>query len=89
MSVSTCPMRKIFLRISPAKIAWFKFILEGYDGMAVLTTVDRNTGVVSVSFHLSSSEEIFSLLTALCVELSPYWSQKADAHGKTAVLKET
>lgn len=72
-------MQKTFLRISPAKIALFKFILEGYDGLAVLTTVDRNKGIVSVSFHSSCSEDFFSLLTALCVELSLYLSQKPGA----------
>jgi len=70
-------MQKIFLRILPAKIGWFKFILEGYDGLAVLTTVDRSIGLVSVSFHSSSASEMFSLLTALCGDLSPYGSPDA------------
>lgn len=65
-------MHTIFLRILPAKIGWFKFILEGYDGLAVLTTVDRSIGLVSISFHLSSTGELFALLEALSGELTPY-----------------
>ncbi len=67
-------MHKIFLRIAPAKIGWFKFILEGYDGLGVLTTIDRGKGIVRVSFHSSSSEDVFSLLSAISSELTPYVS---------------
>lgn len=67
-------MQKIFLRIALAKIAWFKFILEGYDGLCVLTTVDHDKGIVSVSFHPSSTTELFALLDAISPELSPYCS---------------
>jgi hypothetical protein len=70
-------MQKIYLRILPKKIGWFKFILEGYDGLAVLTTVDRTIGLVSVSFHSSSTGEFFSLLAALSGDLSPYESSDA------------
>ena len=71
-------MQKIFLRIARAKIAWFKFILEGYDGLCILSTVDRDKGLVSVTYHPSSAPELFALLAALSPDLSPYWSPDND-----------
>ena len=67
-------MQKIFLRIALAKIAWFRFILEGYDGLCVLSTVDHNRGIVSITYHPSVAGELFSLLAAPSPDLSPYWS---------------
>lgn len=55
-------------RIYPQKIAFLKFILEGYDGLAVLSTVDRTTGLIVVRFSPENSELLFSLLDSLRVQ---------------------
>lgn len=65
-------MLKIYLHILPTKIAWLKFILEGYDGLAVLTTVDATSGIVSLAFHGTRSKEIIALLEAMSVDLTPF-----------------
>ncbi|RUM87817.1 MAG: DUF4911 domain-containing protein [Thermovibrio sp.] len=70
-------MQITYLRIARAKIAWFKFILEGYDGLCILSTVDRDKGLVSVTYHPSSTAELFALLAALSPDLSPYWAPGA------------
>ncbi|HEB70920.1 MAG TPA: DUF4911 domain-containing protein [Desulfobulbus sp.] len=75
-------MQKIFLRIAREKIAWFKFVLEGYDGLCVLSTVDRDRGLVSLTYHTSCAAELFGLLTALSPDLSPYWTRPEEAEGK-------
>jgi len=75
-------MQKIYLRIALAKIAWFKFILEGYDGLCVLSTVDHNRGIVSITYHASVAGELFALLTSLSPDLSPYWSQDDEERKK-------
>lgn len=64
-------MKVIYLRIAASRIGWFKFILEGYDGLAVLTTVDRGKGIVSVRFHSSVAHDFFHLLAAICKTLRP------------------
>ena len=71
-SVADQIVQELFLRIAFEKLAWFKFILEGYDGLCVLTTVDRTRGIVRLRFHGSSAEELFALLEAISPELSPY-----------------
>jgi Domain of unknown function (DUF4911) len=37
---------KKFLRIDRREICFFKFILEAYDGIATLTTIDAHQGIV-------------------------------------------
>ena len=37
---------KKFLRIDRREIFFFKFILEAYDGIATLTTIDAHQGIV-------------------------------------------
>ena len=37
---------KKYYRVERKNIAFLKFIFEGYDGIAVITTVDRPKGIV-------------------------------------------
>ncbi len=53
------------LTISPRRIAFFKFILEGYDGLAVLSTLDAGSGRVLLRFPACRQTEIHKLVTAL------------------------
>ena len=52
----------LYLRINKQKIFYLKFILEGYDGLAVLTTEDNATGLVSLHFPETSRNDLFALL---------------------------
>jgi hypothetical protein len=55
------------LRIAPARIHYLKFILEGYDGWAVLSTVEPRQGLVRLRFP----EEMKGDVLALLRDLSP------------------
>lgn len=57
----------LLLRISPQRIGFIKFILEGYDGMALVSTLDPKSGSIIVRYPLSFHEE----LSAIIVDLSP------------------
>lgn len=75
-----------YLNIEPARISWLKFILEGYDGLAVLSTLDRLVGHVVVATPSSQEKELFALLESLSPELackeSKPETQKNIAQGK-------
>ena len=60
-----------FLRIKPEQISLFRFLLEGYDGLAVLSTLDAKQGLVRLLVHKSRSAELWLLLEAICEDLSP------------------
>lgn len=55
------------LVINPAKIAFLRFILEGYDGLATLSTLDEKTGLVILRY----CPEVANEVAALLADLSP------------------
>ena len=62
---------KLYLRINPRRIYFLKFLLEGYDGMAVLSTIDVRTGLVLLRFPMESQRVLFELLSDLVESISP------------------
>lgn len=62
----------IYLRIAKPGISFLKFILEGYDGLAILSTVDGSQGLVRLLVPATRYDELLGLLSRLAVELEPY-----------------
>jgi len=65
MAAITMQSEHIFLRISPCRIWYLKFILEGYDGVAVLSTIDSLTGLVLLRFPPDQRKTLLTLLAHL------------------------
>lgn len=61
-------LETMFATTPPAKIAFLKFILEGYDGLALLSTADRDSGLVSLHYHPACRAELHSILESLGVK---------------------
>lgn len=57
------------MRIAPDRIHFFKFILEGYDGLAMLSTINPHQGHVRLRFSDSAHDELHSLLLDLAPQL--------------------
>ena len=53
------------LKISPDRIHFLKFILEGYDGMALLSTADAGQGIVEIRYPHENENDLKSLLRKL------------------------
>ena len=66
-------LREYFFLIRSERIAYFRFILEGYDGLAILTTLDQRKGLVKVLVPDSRVGEFWSLMGDL--GSSPHFSQ--------------
>lgn len=64
-------MQTFYLRIRRDRIALFRFLLEGYDGLAVLSTMDAKQGLVRLIVPESRYAELWQLLTAICADLCP------------------
>lgn len=58
------------INILPEKISLFRFILEGYDGLAVLTTLDASKGLVRVLVHQARNQEFCKLFDSICNDLT-------------------
>ncbi len=61
----------LYLRIRTDRISLFRFLLEGYDGLATLSTVDVRQGLVRLIVPKSRYTELWQLLTAICGQLRP------------------
>ena len=58
-----------YLRIRPDRISLFRFLLEGYDGLAVLSTLDAKQGLVRLLVPKSRTAELWQFLDAICENL--------------------
>ena len=56
---------QLILRIAPNRIHFLKFILEGYDGLAVLSTVDSAKGIVLLRYPQEMELDVVCLLEDL------------------------
>jgi hypothetical protein len=59
----------LFFHVKPEKISLFRFLLEGYDGLAVLSTVDAKQGLVRLLVPGSRLKELRQLLAAIAADL--------------------
>lgn len=55
-----------YFRIDRRDISYLRFILEAYEGIAVLTTVDARDGIVKVLIAPGSEHLVVDVLDALC-----------------------
>lgn len=62
-------MKHLYLRITPDSFHYLKFILEGYDNLAVLSSVDMKKGVVRLRYTSGLEGEVFKLLTSIAGRL--------------------
>lgn len=58
-------MCKYFFRVESEQISLFRFLLEGYDGLATLSTLDADTGLVQTLVPASRLSEFLPLIASL------------------------
>ena len=56
---------KKYLRIDRREICFLKFILEAYDGIATLTTIDPHQGIVLLRIAPGCEDEVETILRDL------------------------
>ena len=57
--------REIYLEIAPEDIAYVKFILESYEGVGIIRTVDRKKAIIvllATDSFLSTARELVNAL---------------------------
>ena len=62
---------RVLLRLAPARIVELHALIEGYDDLAVLRTLDAAAGLVEILVSPGSEEEFEELRLALCREGLP------------------
>lgn len=61
---------RIKAEIDPRDICFLNGVLEGYDNMAVLRTLDSSRGLVEILASPSYQDEIYELLNSLQAEMT-------------------
>lgn len=64
------PFCKRYYQMSPTEIAWLRFILESYDGLAFVRSLDGKKALVEVAYSPSRKVDAEALLESLCAESS-------------------
>ncbi len=66
--------------MNPSKIHILRFLVEAYEGIAVVSTVDREMGLVKISIAPNCEEDVMIILQAesQALELRPVFSSPAD-----------
>ena len=59
------------LSINPERIYFLKFILEGYDGLAIQSTIDAKSGIVEIRYPPEMKTDLQLLLAELEPILKP------------------
>ena len=67
MAASVCTKR--YFRIDRSQIHFLKFILEGYDGVAVLRTVDPSQGLVVLHVSPGCEMEVDNIMADIKREI--------------------
>jgi len=57
-------------RVVPKRIAFLKFILEAYDGLALLSTLDPHEGVVEIRCFPGTEEAVCEIIDSLDVQMT-------------------
>jgi len=67
---SQTSLHLLYLRISPDRFHFLKFIVEAYDNIAILSSVDNREGIVVLRYSEGHKKEVFSLLSSIAVQLT-------------------
>ncbi len=65
MILPDAPFVKRHYRIAPADIAWLRFVLESYDGLAFVRSLDGRAGLVEVAYPPTRRDDAEALLAEL------------------------
>lgn len=60
-------IQRVF-RMPPAEIGYLRFLLESYDGLGFVRTLDGRQALVEIAFSPSRRQDAEALLSALAAE---------------------
>ena len=59
----------LHLKISPDRIHYLKFILEGYDNLAILSTINARQGLVEIRYPPENEKDLRYLLSEITSDI--------------------
>lgn len=61
--------RNRYFQLAGRDMVYMKFILEAYEGLCTMSTVDGKRGIVKVNYPLPFADDVADLMTALAGEI--------------------
>lgn len=74
VATECCSIRHLLM--APREIHFLRFILEGYEGLAVVTTVQPESGLVQLSIAPGCEQDVERILDAESSRLQLRWLQR-------------
>ncbi len=71
---------KQYYRVDQKEISFLKFIIEGYDNIGNITTIDSNTGIIVINIAPGCTEEVRPILNKLKKKMMIEPIQITDIH---------
>ena len=69
-------------RIDRREVHYLKFVLEGYDGLAVMKTLDPDNGVIAISVAPGCEQEVDMILQDLRKDMRIEVVKDTDENGR-------
>lgn len=60
------------LQIDPRSVYFLRFILEAYDNLYIMTTIDRALGLVEIRYAAGAEQDLRKILTQLSIIIENY-----------------
>ncbi len=73
--------RRLYLRLRPADLALFKFILEAHDNLAYLSIVDKHSAVCRLVYAPGQQREVMHWLDGMSGEVDFTRIELTSDHG--------
>lgn len=61
-------MNTITAETDKRNVAYIKYIFEGYDGMAIITTIDSSIAVINILYSVAMEKPLQSIIKAMINE---------------------
>ncbi len=58
-------LKKMRIKVSPRNIFWIRYILEGYDNLYFQRTLDKQQGILEISFSYNCDGDLIDILNDL------------------------
>lgn len=69
MNVMASSLANCRIRIAPEQIYFLKFILEAYDNLTIMSTVDRIEGVMELKYPPELEQDVKGVLQSMAQRL--------------------
>ncbi len=78
--VTVLELEEIYCQIRTERFYYLKFILEAYDGLAILSSSGIRKDIIRIRYPREVRRDVFELLSAIAPRLNPYGNDQRAAH---------